>query len=141
MGGYRGGTCCDCRDERLASPATLDSLVPASSRGRLFKIRQEKERYNVIVKDKRLLERLHREATACEFCMTGYPVEVHHIKPRGIGGGSRLDVPFNLVMLCPECHDQAQRYKIMPSVFYALAAEREVRRLARADKTGDWWEV
>ncbi len=41
----------------------------------------------------------------CDFCGEPAPSDCHHVKPRGHGGGSRLDVALNLVSLCRSCHD------------------------------------
>ncbi|NPV52196.1 MAG: hypothetical protein HPY71_01580 [Firmicutes bacterium] len=40
----------------------------------------------------------------CELCGRRGPVEVHHVFSRGMGGGGRLDVHFNLISLCWQCH-------------------------------------
>lgn len=90
----------------------------------------------MIRKDAKILARLHREASRCEMddC-SRQAKECHHIKPRGHGGGSRLDVGFNLVMLCVECHALAQRNEIPRRALWGIAAEREVYRLLRQLKS------
>ena len=94
----------------------------------------------MIVKDPALMKRMHAEAGLCEWChgeeMLNGSLQCHHIRPKGMGGGSRLDVAFNLVMLCLACHEKAQRNKIPESVLWGIAAEREVRRLLRMPKEG-----
>ncbi len=91
----------------------------------------------MIVKDADLMIQLHEEATGCEVCnrMGGVKLEVHHIWPRGIGGGSRLDVGMNLIVLCAKydnsCHDLAQANKITKRELWGIATEREIHRLRR----------
>ena len=62
-------------------------------------------------------------------------LEVHHIWPRGIGGGSRLDVGMNLIVVCAQrqdnCHDKAQANKISKRELWGIATEREIHRLRR----------
>ena len=105
---------------------------------------------SVIVKDLKLLARMHREASLCEWCENVRDgLECHHIRPKGMGGGSRLDVGFNIAMLCRACHEAFQANKIpgregrpgRPSdaktiqpILWGIAAEREVRRLLRLRK-------
>ncbi len=91
----------------------------------------------MIVKDVKLLARMHAEACHCEFCEESPAVQLHHIKAKGIGGGSCLDVSFNLIMLCVECHAKAHDGAIPKSVLWGIAAEREVRRLLRQPKEGE----
>jgi hypothetical protein len=38
----------------------------------------------------------------CSRPVTDYP---HHITERGMSGGRGLDIPINLLDVCPECHD------------------------------------
>lgn len=43
----------------------------------------------------------------CEWCEERFDhLQVHHIKPRSAGGPNR---PGNLIVLCPTCHDKADR--------------------------------
>lgn len=46
----------------------------------------------------------------CEKCgrTCGGAAQPHHVKPRGHGSGSRLDVAANLIALCWECHESLQ---------------------------------
>lgn len=104
----------------------------------------------MIVKDPQLLKRMHAEAAWCELCGKGTKaLQCHHIFGRGHGGGSRLDVPFNLVMLCsPGCHEEAQAYRLTDDfgrklpraeqqhMLCGVAAVREVYRLQRIPKEG-----
>jgi hypothetical protein len=57
--------------------------------------------------------------------------EPHHYKPKGFGGGSRLDMPENLISLgstpnweC-QCHNLAEAKKIPPEKILATIAKRE----------------
>lgn len=68
----------------------------------------------------------------CEVC--GKRVrnrEPHHIQARGMGGGSRLDVPINLVATCAafsggdDCHRKAHDGHIPRRVFLEIVARRE----------------
>ena len=38
-------------------------------------------------------------------------VDIHHIKPRGLGGSKSKDFIANLVALCRECHTKAESSK------------------------------
>lgn len=40
----------------------------------------------------------------CEICMSK-AVDIHHIKPRGMGGSKKSDTPDNLMALCRRCHE------------------------------------
>jgi hypothetical protein len=40
----------------------------------------------------------------CEWCRAEGPVQCAHLHARGRGAGWQLDVPINLLSLCPECH-------------------------------------
>jgi hypothetical protein len=44
----------------------------------------------------------------CELCgrqlVPGEFAHPHHVHPRGLGGGSRLDVALNLLSVCWQCH-------------------------------------
>lgn len=93
----------------------------------------------MIIIDKELLAAMHAEATGCEYCREVDedecgPLECHHIFSRGCGGGQRLDVRFNLIMLGRKHHDLAQRNRIDRRLLLALAAEREIYRLRRMPK-------
>ena len=89
------------------------------------------------VKDVDLLIRLHEEASGCEVCgkSGNVKLEVHHIWAKGIGGGSRLDVGMNLIVVCAKydgnCHDKAQANQISKRELWGIATEREIHRLRR----------
>lgn len=65
----------------------------------------------------------------CEWC--GKPnrsgLDPHHaIHKRGIGGGSRLDIPWNLVALCRwPCHEDAERGRITKADMLGVISARE----------------
>jgi 5-methylcytosine-specific restriction endonuclease McrA len=42
----------------------------------------------------------------CEVCGET-AVDIHHIRPKGMGGSKRADEPSNLIALCRSCHDRA----------------------------------
>lgn len=92
----------------------------------------------MIVKNEKLLKSM-RESGLCEWCGVWCERrEPHHIHARGMGGGSRLDIPINLVSLgtagdC-SCHAGAQRGNPPKDILLAIAAEREIRALMRAPK-------
>lgn len=80
--------------------------------------------------DENLLDYFRRKP-ACEYCGAVSPgrLDPHHVRRRGAGGGSRLDVVLNLVSLCPglwagQCHEKHGNPKIRP-VFEAMIAKRE----------------
>ena len=81
----------------------------------------------MIVKDKTLLGKFRR-ATACEWCGRRRPCDPHHLWPRGLGGGRRLDVPANLIALCRPCHDDAHAGRIRRNDLVAIVARREGMR-------------
>lgn len=69
---------------------------------------------------------LFRQKQRCEWC--GCRVarcDPHHWKPRGIGGGSRLDIKENLIGLCRECHNRAESGDIPRSAILETIADRE----------------
>lgn len=45
---------------------------------------------------------LERDNHACKFCGSTYRLTVHHIRPVRMGGNHE---PYNLVTLCPTCHN------------------------------------
>mgnify|MGYP001240423235 CR=1 FL=1 len=42
----------------------------------------------------------------CRHCGRRRSTDPHHLFGRGLAGGNRLDVRFNLVSLCRECHTE-----------------------------------
>lgn len=76
--------------------------------------------------------RLVKMQTRCEYCgkqiRTG--LAPHHLTTRGMGGGSRLDVAFGLIGLCPQlqgkdCHNRLHMGKIKDEELLAIVAQRE----------------
>ena len=62
------------------------------------------------VKDPEFMAELNRVVARCEFpggCRMRVRLDVHHIKGRGLGGGSRKDTEDNLIVLCREHHTEA----------------------------------
>lgn len=47
-----------------------------------------------------------RDKPACEVCGK-LADDIHHIKPKGMGGSKLKDNPENLIALCRDCHDMA----------------------------------
>jgi hypothetical protein len=87
----------------------------------------------------------------CQYCglYCRQPTERHHIVPRGMGGGSRLDILINTLDLggcwdC-DCHGRAQRNEIKQDDLFRVVARREkttveaireeIWRLLRTPKT------
>ncbi len=67
-----------------------------------------------------------RTAHYCEYCQRWCErTDPHHWKPKGMGSGSRLDIPRNLIALCRECHNKAEDGNIPRHVILALIAVRE----------------
>ncbi len=60
----------------------------------------------------------------CAVCSKTYGVTAHHFHAKGMGGGSQLDIPENLLPVCVECHDKIHRGKIMRVEVLALIAAR-----------------
>jgi hypothetical protein len=85
-----------------------------------------------------------RNRPACECCKRRPPCEAHHVWFRGMGGGSRLDVPINLIALCRQCHNQVHAGVIRRDDLLAIVAlregmlqddiEAEINRLKRSPK-------
>lgn len=68
---------------------------------------------------------LFRQKQRCEWCVRVASLDAHHWKPRGIGGGSRLDIKENLIGLCRECHNRAESGDISRSAILETIADRE----------------
>ena len=47
---------------------------------------------------------LERSRGVCELCRSRPAAQVHHIKPKGIGGSRRHYGPADLEALCLRCH-------------------------------------
>jgi len=47
----------------------------------------------------------------CEQC-GNKAVDIHHIKPKGMGGSKHMDYIENLIALCRKCHDMAHNNEL-----------------------------
>lgn len=54
---------------------------------------------------------LTRSDGLCEVCGRAEGVDLHHRRPRAMGGSTRIDTntPQNLLHLCRGCHDEIER--------------------------------
>lgn len=52
-------------------------------------------------------------------------LEVHHLFAKGMGGGGRIDMPYNLIGLCGLCHFRLHTGKITRQELLDFVAERE----------------
>ena len=84
----------------------------------------------MIVKSEKILK-IYRLEGPCELCGRWLPRrEVHHVHHRGHGGGSRLDIPQNLLSLCPhwqgnDCHRLKGDDPAYRATFLHMLAVRE----------------
>lgn len=75
--------------------------------------------------DRALVAALKIEVGECEVCHAvpwRHPLDTHHIKTRGAGGD---DVRTNLIVLCRQCHDLAQRRRIPADKLFQIVQRRE----------------
>lgn len=74
-----------------------------------------------------------RDAKRCNLCgkmrYYGCPMHPHHIARRGTGGGSRVDVRFNLLALHWDCHDSTENGHVPILVQWACVAAREKKTI------------
>lgn len=64
----------------------------------------------------------------CERCHRPNPggfTIPHHVFCRGIGGGTRIDHPYNLIALCHECHQAFHDGRIDREDVVTIVADRE----------------
>ncbi len=89
-------------------------------------------------------------STHCEYCERQTPegCSPHHFwKRRGAGGGTRLDIPINLIALCwgwyrgrwSSCHDLAHEGKLVREDFLPIVARREQRSAESIIDEINWW--
>lgn len=84
----------------------------------------------MIVKSEKTLK-LYRGSGLCEWCGIWLPRrEANHVLHRGMGGGTRLDLPSNLTSLCPhftgnDCHRRFGNDPRCYDRFYEIIARRE----------------
>ena len=76
----------------------------------------------MIVIDEPLLDSFRN--APCELCGRR-PASPHHLWAKGAGGGSRLDLPINLIALCPPCHQNVHAGNIPRSLLLLAVARRE----------------
>ena len=81
--------------------------------------------------DERLL--VYFRGRTCERCGLG-PGEPHHVKPRGHGGGSRLDVACNLISLCRMCHMAVERTREGQQECWRIIESREGLEFGAAEE-------
>lgn len=67
-----------------------------------------------------------RSSGQCELCgRRVYPLDPHHaFLKRGMGGGSRLDVPENLAALCRICHHECETQTAVADTVRRIVAKR-----------------
>jgi 5-methylcytosine-specific restriction endonuclease McrA len=86
----------------------------------------------MLVKDVDVMIDMHDEIRHCEVCdRTDGPFECHHIWSRGMGGGGRLDIRWNLIILCRDCHALAHKHTLSKRTLWGIASEREIYALLR----------
>jgi hypothetical protein len=81
-----------------------------------------------------------RCARCCEWCgrWVGRAQPHHFYHKRGMGGGSQLDIPENLVSLCPLCHHAAENVRPSPNAPVRGPVTREALLRLVAQREG--WE-
>lgn len=76
------------------------------------------------VKNPELIAEMQNRIKKCEYCgqsPTFFPLDVHHIRSRGVGGD---DSEKNLIVLCRyPCHDRAGKREI-PASYLQYIVER-----------------
>lgn len=91
-----------------------------------------------------------RVSTRCDIC--GLPIytraEPHHIWPRGMSDGTRIDHPWNILSTHPACHVSAEAGNVRREVCWLIAALREkvpvevlklhIRQIAAAPKDASY---
>jgi hypothetical protein len=85
------------------------------------------------VEDEALLDEFRQGTCEWPGCSRS-PCDPHHLFERGMGGGNRLDVRWNLMSLCREHHSMVQGQKKYLWQLCFIVLQREVWRLRRAPK-------
>ena len=67
-------------------------------------------------------------------CRIQHPLEVHHITPREQGG---LNKVWNLIVLCPTCHELAQRNSYSKSLLKQWTQRHKYERRG-LERSGKW---
>lgn len=71
------------------------------------------------------LLRQFARAGRCELCGSSCKhCHAHHLLARGMGGGGRVDIPENLLALCPPCHRKTHDGHVKLEVLVKLVGER-----------------
>ena len=84
----------------------------------------------LIIRNQKAIEAI-RSAGKCGWCFQPCRnLEVHHFKPRGAGGASRIDCPENLMAVCNFCHASMEAGNIDPKAVLRRIAKREGKRPA-----------
>lgn len=66
--------------------------------------KRAKSRYKPVLKEvMKIVE--ERSGGICEYCHKAKATDPHHICEKGMGGGSRIDSPINILHVCSECHN------------------------------------
>lgn len=81
----------------------------------------------MIIHNEELLNRF-RQTGRCCWCRKAGPTDPHHVSARGMAGGKRLDVSFNLAALCRRCHTELHAGAIERFSLLAIVAQREGTR-------------
>jgi len=88
------------------------------------------------IEDKKAIEEARKDY--CEYCVSNWNLQVHHVKSKGSGGG---DVPENLITLCAKCHTKAHNGEISKEELRARkrprkTLEERLTRLAELKEAG-----
>ena len=88
--------------------------------------------------DEVCIKRIREQAGGrCEACLMRADLHVHHLFSRGAG---RLDIPVNLIAVCPACHAMihnawGERLKKIKRLLLTLVALREQTSPERIEAT------
>ncbi len=86
----------------------------------------------ILIDDNLLAE--FRANLRCEWCLRLALVQPHHLRAKGMGGGSQLDIRANLIALCTRCH-HSHHYSNRPTrqELLEVVAAREGRTVAEIE--------
>jgi hypothetical protein len=88
--------------------------------------------------DKELLKEIRE--MPCAWCNASPPSDPHHLFPRQMGGGNRLDIRLDLVPLCRTCHTKAENCELGESprkcrcILALRILQREMSQIRRMPK-------
>jgi len=71
----------------------------------LKKKREMRDRVKYHVAYRKMMGYSEQSVGICELCHRPY-AHVHHVAFKGMGGNKALDTTYNLIGLCPACHDK-----------------------------------